>query len=191
MSDPPAPNAAQSEHWNSDEVRRWVTEQDRFDRMLAPFATALLEAAPLGAASRVLDVGCGTGLTTCEAARIATAGGARGLDISGQMVEAGRARAAAEGLVNVTFDVGDAQTERFAAEVDVVISRFGVMFFDDPTAAFANIRTALAPSGRVAFVCWQSLSANPWMAVPLEAAARHVAVPDGRLRRPPGRVRPR
>ena len=177
MSDPAAPNAAQFEHWNSDEARRWVTDQDRYDRMLAPFAEALFAAAPLTTRSRVLDIGCGTGITTCEAARTASGGTARGLDISYAMVEGARTRAVEAGLTNVTFDVGDAQTESFAGDVDVVISRFGVMFFDDPIRAFANIRTALAPTGRIAFVCWQELLVNPWMAVPAAAMARHVELP--------------
>ncbi len=186
MSDPSAPNAAQFEHWNSDEARRWVTEQDGFDRMLAPFADALFSAAPLTTRSRVLDIGCGTGLTTCDAARTAASGSARGLDISLAMVDGARARAASVGLTNVSFDVGDAQTEHFAADVDVVISRFGVMFFDDPTRAFANIRTALTPAGRIAFVCWQELDANPWMAVPAAAMARHVELPGGGSAEAPG-----
>ncbi len=174
----PGPNAGQSEHWNSNEARRWVTEQDGYDRMLAPFATALLGAVDPATDTRVLDVGCGTGLTTCEAARVATAGRAHGLDISRAMVDGARVRAAEARLTNVTFAVGDAQTEDFAADVDVVISRFGVMFFDDPVRAFANIRTALAPSGRLVFVCWQALAENAWMMVPVAAAARHVSLPD-------------
>jgi SAM-dependent methyltransferase len=171
-------NAAQIEHWNSKDALHWVTAQDRYDRMLAPFATALLDIAALAPDARILDIGCGTGLTTCEAARIAPEGHTRGLDISRQMIDAARARADGLGISNVTFDVGDAQTDAFAPEADVVMSRFGVMFFDDPAAAFTNLRMALAQSGRLVFVCWQDLLANDWMAVPGLAAAQHLSLPE-------------
>ena len=171
-------NAAQVEHWNSEAALHWVTDRDGHDRMLAPFATALLEAAALTPDDRVLDIGCGTGPTTCEAARIASRGHVRGLDISQPLIEAARSRAAELGITNVSFDVGDAQTDSFAPEFDVVMSRFGVMFFDDPAAAFANLRTALDPSGRLVFVCWQDLFVNEWMAVPGLAAAQHVPLPE-------------
>lgn len=171
-------NASQVEHWNGEEARHWVTDQDRYDKMLAPFATALIEAAALAPDAQVLDVGCGTGPTTCDAARAAAQGHARGLDISRPMIEAARTRAARQDVTNATFEVGDAQTYAFRPEVDVVISRFGVMFFDDPHAAFKNLHTSLAASGRLVFVCWQDLFDNEWMAVPGLAAAQHVPLPD-------------
>jgi SAM-dependent methyltransferase len=171
-------NAAQAEHWNSEAALHWVTDRDGHDRMLAPFATALLEAAALTPDDRILDIGCGTGPTTCEAARIASRGHVRGLDISRPLIEAARSRADELGVTNVAFDIGDAQTDSFTPEFDVVMSRFGVMFFDDPAAAFANLRTALDPSGRLVFVCWQDLFVNEWMAVPGLAAAQHVPLPD-------------
>ncbi len=172
-----ARNAAQVELWNGDEALHWVTEQDRYDRMLSPFAAALLELAALTPTDRVLDIGCGTGPTTCGAASIVADGSARGLDISAPMIAGARERATALGLTNVTFDVGDAQTDPFSPDVDVVISRFGVMFFDDATAAFANLRTSIDAGGRIAFVCWQDLFVNEWMAVPGLAAAQHVPLP--------------
>jgi SAM-dependent methyltransferase len=95
------------------------------------------------------------------------------------MVEGARARAIREDLDNVTFEVGDAQTRRFEpASADLVMSRFGVMFFDDPVAAFANIHTALRPTGRLAFVCWQDLFANEWILVQAMAALQHVPAPE-------------
>ncbi len=171
-------NAGQDEYWNADEARHWVNEAAAYDRMLAPFASRLLEAAAIAVEDQVLDIGCGTGPTTCDAARAAANGHATGLDISRAMIEAARARASRDDLTNVSFEVGDAQTRRFdPGSVDVVMSRFGVMFFDDPVAAFANIRAALRAGGRLVFVCWQGQIANEWIAVPGLAAAQHVPMP--------------
>jgi SAM-dependent methyltransferase len=175
-------NAAQRELWNAQESRHWVTDQDRFDRMLAPFGERVLDAAAPERGEAVLDVGCGTGAMTCGAARRART--ATGVDISVQMVEAARARAAGAGPANETFEVADAQTHPFrAGAVDVAVSRFGVMFFDRPVAAFTNLRHALRPGGRMVFVCWQGLAANEWMSVPLAAALTHVPAPPAP---PPG-----
>jgi SAM-dependent methyltransferase len=180
-------NAEQSEHWNTDEARHWVDEQAAYDRMLAPFARRLLAAAAIGPTDSVLDIGCGTGTTTCAAARAASQGRALGIDLSRAMIESARARANREHIGNATFEVGDAQTRAFAQGwADLVISRFGVMFFDDPVAAFANIRTAIRDGGRLAFVCWQELLANEWMAVPGAAALAQVPPPAPRGPDAPG-----
>ncbi len=172
-------NAEQAEYWNAEEAQHWVVEQDRYDRMLVPFSRRLLAAAALRRGERVVDIGCGTGATTCDAARAAAEGEALGVDISRSMIEAARARATRANVTNVRFEVGDAQTHPFETEsADVAISRFGVMFFDDPVAAFTNIRSTLADNGRMVFVCWQDLLLNEWMAVPGLAAAQHVPLPD-------------
>ena len=111
----------------------------------------------------VLDVGCGAGQTTREAARTATAGGALGVDLSAQMIDRARESAQAEGLRNVTFERADAQVHRFPPEqFDLAISRFGTMFFDDPAAAFANIGRALRPAGRLVMMVWQGHERNEW-----------------------------
>jgi SAM-dependent methyltransferase len=111
----------------------------------------------------VLDVGCGTGQTTRQAARTATAGGALGVDLSAPMIDRARALAQAEGLRNVTFERADAQVHRFPPErFDLTISRFGTMFFDDPVAAFANIGRALRPAGRLVMMVWQGHERNEW-----------------------------
>lgn len=170
-------NADQIEFWNSDEAQHWVRHQDRYDGMLAPFTTAVLDLAALAADDSVIDVGCGTGFTTCEAARRAPEGSTRGIDVSAPMIEAARRRSETDGVRNVEFVVSDAQVAAFEADRDVLISRFGVMFFDDPVAAFANLRRALRPSGRVAFACWRPMLENEWMAVPCMAALAHVAAP--------------
>jgi SAM-dependent methyltransferase len=124
-------NASEIEHWNGDEARHWVEEQDRYDRQLAPFADALLRAAAIGASDRVLDLGCGCGTTTLLAARDGAE--AVGVDISAPMLEHARAAARAANVANVRFEQADVQTHAFVpASFDVAISRFGVMFFDDP-----------------------------------------------------------
>jgi SAM-dependent methyltransferase len=175
----PDANVDQREYWNSDGARHWVDEEAAYDRQLVPFTTRLLDAAAIEPDESLIDVGCGTGSTTCDAARAASRGTALGLDISRAMVEGARARATRDGITNVTFEVGDAQTRRFEpASADLVISRFGIMFFDDPVAAFANLRTALRPAGRLAFVCWQDMLRNEWIAVPAAAALQHVAPPE-------------
>jgi SAM-dependent methyltransferase len=126
----------------------------------------------------VLDIGCGCGDTTIELARrVAPGGAATGIDISAVMLERARQAARAQRIA-ASFERADAQTHAFpAASVDVVYSRFGVMFFADPTAAFANLRRALRPGGRLSFICWQSLPENPWMFVPLGAALQVLPPP--------------
>jgi SAM-dependent methyltransferase len=170
-------NQAQREHWNGDESSHWVDHADRYDRQLAPFADALLHQSQLDERQRLLDVGCGCGVTTIAAAQRAR--DAVGADLSGPMLAVATSRAEAAEVDNVEFIVADAQTHSFVdGGFDRIISRFGVMFFDDPLAAFANLRRALAPEGRLVFVCWRSLEANEWLLVPGLAAAAHVALPD-------------
>jgi SAM-dependent methyltransferase len=174
-------NQAQAEHWNSSEqASRWVDEQDLRDRMLAPFAAMIFSAAALSPGEHVLDVGCGCGTTTLDAARAVAPGRAVGVDLSAPMLERARQNATRFAVTNVSFEQGDAQTYTFPIpeRFDVVISRFGVMFFADPVAAFANLRTAARPDGRLTFVCWQPLAANEWLTVTAGALAEHLEIPD-------------
>lgn len=173
-----AGNEQQRDYWNGKDSREWVVEADRFDAMLAPFADLLLDAAAPTSTDRVLDVGCGNGATTLAAARRAAQGEAVGFDISEPMLGVARERAAAEGLSHARFVLGDAQTDALDGPYDSVISRFGIMFFADPVAAFTNLRDALAPGGRATFVCWQSVPANPWVMVPTAAILEHVPPPE-------------
>lgn len=172
-------NKDQAEHWNSAETAgRWVAHQEQHDRMLAPFASMVLAAADLRPGERVLDVGCGCGTTTLAAARAVAPGQAVGMDLSAPMVARARAAAEQAGLTNVSFDCGDVQVCHLGRDFDAVMSRFGVMFFDDPVAAFANIRSATRSAGRLTFACWQTLSANEWLTVPVAAMAGHLPMAD-------------
>jgi SAM-dependent methyltransferase len=174
-------NTAQAEHWNAGEyVAYWVANQARLDRMNAPFAAMILDAAGLRPGTDVLDVGCGSGGTTLAAARLVAPGQAVGLDLSGPRLAPAGAAAGAAGLGNAEFRQGDAQVHPLEpARFGAVLSRFGVMFFADPVAAFANIRSATRPAGRLVFVCWQPLAANQWLLVPRAALAEHVPPPAG------------
>ena len=173
-------NTEQAEHWNTGEgVAHWIDNQARYDRMHAPFTALILGAAALQPGQQVLDVGCGCGGTTLAAARLVAPGQAAGLDLSGPMLARARADAEAAGLANAVFEQGDAQVQPLEpASFDAVISRFGVMFFADPAAAFANIRSAIRPGGRLVFVCWQPMAANEWLLVPGAALAEHVGRPE-------------
>ena len=169
-------NTEQAEHWNTGEaVAHWIDNQARYDRMNAPFAAMILDAAGLRPGINVLDVGCGCGGTTLAAARLVAPGQAVGLDLSGPMLARARAGAEESGLGNAVFLQGDAQVHPLEpARFGTVLSRFGVMFFADPVAAFANIRSATRAAGRLVFVCWQPLAANQWLLVPGAALAEHV-----------------
>jgi SAM-dependent methyltransferase len=173
-------NTEQAEAWNGDDGLHWAQHRDRYDTMLHPHATRLLHAAAIAPGQRVLDIGCGCGETTCRAARQAgPGGGALGVDLSGPMLDEARRRAARELLSNVSFEQADVQAFPFEAEAfDVAISRFGVMFFDDPHAAFVRIHQALRPGGRLAFLCWQDVMENDHLVVPFSAIARYVPLPE-------------
>jgi SAM-dependent methyltransferase len=139
-----------------------------------------MDRAEVAAGERVLDVGCGCGQTSLQlVGRVSPDGSVLGIDISGVMLDRARQRAREQGEARVRFEHADAQTHALIPEsFELVFSRFGVMFFADATAAFANLHQALVPGGRLAFVCWQGLDRNPWMRVPLAAAARHISLPE-------------
>jgi SAM-dependent methyltransferase len=158
-------NAEQLRAWDGDEGAYWAAHADRFDRAVAAYHERLMSAAAISAGERVLDIGCGTGQTTRDAARAASRrGSALGIDLSSRMLDVARARAIGEGLENVAFEQADAQVHAFdAASFDVAISRTGAMFFGDPVAAFRNIARALRPGARLVLVTWQSLAENEWI----------------------------
>jgi SAM-dependent methyltransferase len=172
-------NVEQAEEWDGREGDHWVQHADRHDALGQRITPHLMEAAAVGGGDRVLDVGCGCGLTTRTAARAATAGSVLGVDLSAAMLQEADRRARAEGLANVRFEQGDVQVHTFSpATFDLAMSRFGVMFFEDPVAAFANIGSAIRPSGRFVFLCWQDLPLNDWIMVPAGAALSYVSFPD-------------
>jgi SAM-dependent methyltransferase len=171
-----AANKEQAELWNETSGRAWVEMQDILDGMLEPFSALLLEHSLPGPKGRVLDIGCGAGSTTLSAARRLGRGGlCVGVDISAPLVEAATRRATAEGVDNAVFIEADAQTYAFEPHsFDLVISRFGVMFFDDPEAAFANIRRATRAGARLSFVAWRGPAENPFMTTASRAAAPYL-----------------
>ncbi|KQV09926.1 class I SAM-dependent methyltransferase [Kitasatospora sp. Root107] len=157
-------NVEQHQAWNGHEGAHWAQHQDRWDAVNAGFDEPLLTAAAVGAGDHVLDIGCGAGSTTRLAARRAGHGSALGLDLSAPMLARARESARQEKVANVEFEQADAQTHPLdPAAFDAAISRFGVMFFADPVAAFANIARALRPGGRLAFVCSAAAERNEWL----------------------------
>ncbi|HEX9713590.1 MAG TPA: methyltransferase domain-containing protein [Actinomycetota bacterium] len=174
-------NEEQRKAWDGPEGDIW-TENESFYSQGARFLTPhLFAAAEIGPGERVLDVGCGTGETTRLAARAGKE--ALGVDLSWRMLARARERATAEALTNVLFEQADAQTHTFEqGAFDVVISRFGAMFFDDPVAAFTNIARALTPGAGVAMLCWRSPAENEWVSELLRAVTGLAEVPSP----PPG-----
>ena len=163
-------NTEQAAAWDGHEGDQWTKHADRYNRSGQRHLARFLAAGVVGASDDVLDIGCGTGRPTRDAARIAASGSALGVDLSAQMLQLARERSAAEGLTNVTFVRGDAQVHPFDADAfDVAISSFGAMFFGDPVAAFTNIGRALRPKGRLALLAWRDLPSNEWL-VELRAA---------------------
>jgi SAM-dependent methyltransferase len=170
MQGTPVSNRQQIELWNGARGALWVAEHEARDRQLAPFGDAALRLAAVAPGERIIDVGCGCGTTTLGLADIV---GPRGhvlaIDVSEPMLA--YARAHAHGRSNITWYCSDASTYPFEeASAEVLFSRFGIMFFDDPAAAFANLGRALKHRGRLAFVCWRGLAHNDWMRLPLLAA---------------------
>lgn len=172
-------NAPQFDAWNGDSGLRWVASADARDRVLAPVADVLLKAAAPKSGMRVVDIGCGCGATTLMVSdRVGDTGSATGIDLSGPMLELARQRATAADAVNASFIQGDAQTHAFEPQsADLVISRFGTMFFADAEAAFGNIGRALRPEGRLCIATWQPLAANEWLTVSGAALLKHTDMP--------------
>jgi SAM-dependent methyltransferase len=165
-------NVDQAAAWDGPSGEAWVAREAAQNDALRAHSERLLEVAAVGPDDHVLDVGCGTGDTTRACARVAVGGAVLGVDLSTAMLERARERAAADGLTNVEFLRADAQVHPFpAGQADVVVSRFGVMFFADPVVAFGNIGRGMSGGGRLAVVVWQDFDRNDWLRVPWDTLA--------------------
>ncbi|MFO1401050.1 MAG: class I SAM-dependent methyltransferase [Steroidobacteraceae bacterium] len=169
----------EAELWAGPMGERWRASYARFEGMIAPAGAALLDAAAFAPGERVVDIGCGAGDTSLQVARrVAPGGSVTGLDISAALIATCRERARAAGLGNAHFVVGDAaHADVGGAAFDRMVSRFGVMFFDEPYAAFAHLHGFLAPGGRLDFACWAAPEDNPWTAPIRAVAQRYTAAP--------------
>lgn len=183
--------------WAGDEGDHWAAHAARYTRMLGAFGEALVQAADLPRGARVLDVGCGCGdLSLAAAEAVGPTGQVVGVDLSPAMLAVAAERARARGLDQVRFEQADAASYRPPtpghtpaepdAGFDVVVSRFGIMFFEDPAAALAHLRSLVSPGGRLVALCWQALAANEWMVVPGLALAEVLPLTQGRDPTAPG-----
>lgn len=170
MTDTPAsPNADQIAYWNSVVAERWARRQAEIDTMMAEVTAALLGAARIGpgAPLRIGDIGCGSGETALLAARFGH--DVTGLDVSARLLELARERAVQAGLRTVSFIEADVSRTVIDPPFDLIVSRFGVMFFADPVKAFAAIARMTVPGGRIVFACWRAPELNEWVTVPTGA----------------------
>jgi SAM-dependent methyltransferase len=176
---PSGPNAEQIEFWNGEGGEKFVRYQNALDTMLAPFGAEAIARARIRPGEAVLDIGCGCGDTSIDLARLVGATGeVVGVDISEPMLARAEYLAAQTELTNVFFELVDVETGPLHEDsFDLAFSRFGVMFFRNPAVAFGNVRRALRPGGRLAFVCWRTLDRNQWVALQLQAVLPLVPPP--------------
>jgi len=168
-----ADNSAQAEYWNANAGQKWTEHQEHQDQVLRPVSDRLIAVANPKAGDRVIDVGCGCGATTIQfAERVGPSGAVLGLDVSAPMLARARERAPQD--LPITLALADATVHDVTSHAaDLVVSRFGVMFFADPAKSFANLRKGLKPGGRLVFACWREAKQNPWLILPLREAAKH------------------
>lgn len=169
------PNDEQAALWNDSVGDAWVRHADHYDATLGPFGREVMDRLELRPGDRVLDVGCGAGHTTLELASRVAPGEVLGVDLSVAMVDEAVRRAAAGGVANVHLLEADVQSLPLAVDAyDVAFSRFGVMFFSEPLVAFSHLAAAMVPGGRLGFSCFQGPAVNPFIVVPVLAAASHL-----------------
>jgi len=173
----PADNSEQIAEWNGALGERWVAMQREIDRIVVPFGDAALKIAAPQPGERVVDIGCGCGDTSLDIARIVgKAGAVLGIDVSTPMLEVARSRATLAGCAHLVFREGDASEAGLPVNTDLLFSRFGVMFFSQPTQALSHLRGSLRAGGRCVFVCWRAPRDNAWAMVPLSAARAAMGV---------------
>ncbi|HJL61006.1 MAG TPA: class I SAM-dependent methyltransferase [Pseudomonadales bacterium] len=181
--DATGPNADQIEFWNGDAGESWARNQQVVDAMMTPLSSAAVSGSGAGSEDRILDIGCGCGSTTINLAEL----GARvtGIDVSGPMLAIARQRAEVLKL-DTDFILADALTYSFDSEYSLLFSRFGVMFFADPIAAFRNLAGGLNQNGRLCFLCWRPARENTWISVPMAATSTHLPPSEPPDPRAPG-----
>jgi SAM-dependent methyltransferase len=172
MTQTASSNIAQIEYWNTKAGETWAKFQEALDRQIETLGLAAMDTLRPEKGEHIIDIGCGCGQTSLDlGSRVGAAGSVVGVDISKPMLEVARHRPRPGPNLRVILELLDAQSDDLGhGRFDAAFSRFGVMFFSDPVAAFTNIRESLKPSGRLVFVCWRPLNQNPWMRAPLEAA---------------------
>ncbi|MEM9552078.1 MAG: methyltransferase domain-containing protein [Pseudomonadota bacterium] len=173
-------NQEQAEYWSASPAgENWLTYQDHLDQVLQPVLDLVLDRATLRPGDRVVDIGCGAGTSVlAAAAHVGRAGHVLGADISQPFLDRAAAIAAERGITHVDFQCADAQVAQLkGAPLDAAMSRFGVMFFEDPTAAFANIARNLKPGAQITFAAWAPVSENPWFSIPVAAAKERLGDP--------------
>ncbi|QMU59541.1 MAG: methyltransferase domain-containing protein [Boseongicola sp.] len=180
------PNTDQAEFWNGRSGLSWITNEQEQDHLLAAASKAVLAAACLSPGERILDIGCGTGSLSLEAAKsVGASGQVLATDISAPLLRRTSERAGS--LPQITTHLADAETAEWPqSEFDAAISRFGVMFFANPTAAFANIARALKPGGRIVFAAWAPSAVNLWWHMPNRIASNHLGLPPKTSPHAPG-----
>jgi SAM-dependent methyltransferase len=179
------PNAEQIAYWSGRAGEGWTQQQERMDRSIGPLGLAAMEAANVRPGEGVVDIGCGCGDTSLELARrVGPSGRVLGVDVSRPMIARAQVRGA--GITQLSFVESDASTSALPEATDLLFSRFGVMFFADPIAAFTHLRSQIRASGRLAFVTWRTPADNPWAKLPLDAVAPHLPPPTPTDPRAPG-----
>lgn len=180
-----SPETLQPDDWAGDMGERWVRNIDQLESMISSIGNATMEFADFRHGESVLDVGCGGGPTTLQIAdRVGDDGHVTGVDIAPLLIDTAKARAKELGLSNVNFVLGDAATLAFEQRYDCLFSRFGIMFFEDPYAAFANLASAVIPGGRAALCCWGPPQENSWIGDLMSVVVRYVEPPERDPREP-------
>lgn len=174
-------NKVQAEYWASPAGMKWLEHEHALDTAMAGMLDIMLDTAAIRSADRIIDIGCGTGASTLEAARRVPEGMGLGVDISEPLLARAASRAKEAGIQNASFLLADAQTYDFSRQpFDLLVSRLGMSFFSDTVAAFRNLSNALTDRGRMIFVCWASVAKNPWFSVPARAAEERLGtLPSG------------